>query len=37
MVTNMVAGIPASQKEELHEYPDVLAANRPYTKLASIT
>ena len=33
----MVAGIPASGKEELDEYPDVITVDRPYANLASIT
>ena len=37
MVINVVAGIPASDKKGLHEYPDVIAVDRPYTNLANIT
>ena len=37
MVINIVAGIPASGKKELHEYPDVVSVDRTYTNLANIT
>ena len=37
MVINMVVGIPTSGKEKLHEYPDVIAVDMPYTNLENIT
>ena len=37
MVIDMVVDIPTSDKEELHEYPEVIAADIQYTNLASIT
>ena len=37
MVINIVAGITASGKKKLHEYPHVVSVNRTYTNLANIT
>ena len=36
-MVNMVVGIPTSGKEELGEYPDVIAVDMPYTNLANVT
>ena len=37
MVINIVAGITASGKKKLHEYPHVVSVDRTYTNLANIT
>ena len=37
MVINIVAGVTASGKKKLHEYPDVVSVDRTYTNLANIT
>ena len=37
MVINIVAGVTASGKKKLHEYPDVVSVDRTYTNLENIT